>query len=61
MSNGVIKYKRKDNNGHFVYSYRISDYDAAKILEYISKVPHTLEPTRNSKGQFSKLNPKEQL
>jgi len=50
---GVITFKRKDKEGHFAYSYRISDYDAAKILEYIATRPHEIEPFRDSHGKFS--------
>ncbi len=37
---GVLSFRRKDDTGHFVYKFKVSDYYAAKILEYIAKVPH---------------------
>lgn len=54
---GRISYQNQDKNGHFIYSFLISDYDAAKILEYISLRPHALpgEFKRNRKGQFEPL------
>lgn len=37
---GELKYRRVGDKGHFVYKFKVSDYHAAKILEYISSVPH---------------------
>ena len=50
---GVLTFKRKDKTGHFAYSYRISDHDAAKILQYIATIPHKVEPFRDGHGRFS--------
>lgn len=49
---GVIKFKQKDGKSHFNYQFRISNYHAAKILEYIAKISHKVEPKRDSKGRF---------
>lgn len=37
---GVLTFRRKDDTGHFVYKFKVSDYYAAKILEYIAQIPH---------------------
>lgn len=49
---GVINFKQKDNRSHMLYSFRISNYHAAKILKYIAQIPHKPEPLRDSKGRF---------
>lgn len=50
---GTISFKQKDNKSHFLYNFRISNYHAAKILEYIAQVPHKTVPLRDSKGRFA--------
>lgn len=52
---GVISFKQKDSTSHFLYNFKISDYRAAKILEYIAQVPHKSMPFRDSKGRFTKV------
>lgn len=55
MSNkGIITFEQKDENSLFMYKYEISNYHAAQILQYISKIPHTGKPFRDSKGRFIK-------
>lgn len=51
---GIIKFKSKDMK----FSYRISEHNAATILQYIANIEH--EPAnsrkRNNKGQFIPVN-----
>ena len=49
---GTISFKQKDRKGHFMYSYKISNYHAAKILQYIAQIEHQPAPFRDSKGRF---------
>jgi hypothetical protein len=51
---GTLSFKQKDDKGHFLYNYKISNYHAAKILEYITQIPHNPAPFRDSKGRFTK-------
>ena len=51
---GVLSYKQKDKHGHSMYQFRISDYHAAMILQYIAKIPHKPEPPRDKQGKFKK-------
>lgn len=37
---GLLTFKRVGEDGHFTYKFKVSDYHAAKILEYIAQVPH---------------------
>lgn len=53
---GTISFKQKDDKSHFLYNYKISNYHAAKILEYISQVPHKAVQFRDSKGRFIKAD-----
>lgn len=38
-----------------MYNFRISDYHAAKILEYIDSIPHETEPFRDKLGRYVKV------
>ena len=49
---GTIIFKQEDRTSRFIYSYKISDYHAAKILEYIAQIPHKSANFRDSKGKF---------
>lgn len=57
---GVISFKQKEGKSHFMYNFRISTYHAAKLLEYISTIPHKPEPFRDSRGRFKKGESSEQ-
>ena len=52
---GVLTFKQKDRNSRFMYSFKISNYHAAKILEYLAGVPHKAVPPRDAKGRFITL------
>lgn len=49
---GTITFKQKDKTGHFYYSYKISNYHAAMILQYIAQNEHEPAPFRDGKGKF---------
>jgi len=51
---GTITFEQRDENSLFMYSYEISNFHAAQILEYIAKLPHKSVPFRDSKGRFIK-------
>lgn len=53
---GTITFKQKDGKSHFYYSFKISSYHAAKILEYISLVEHEVVPFRDGKGRFTSVS-----
>lgn len=55
---GKITFKSKDKSGYFYYSFKISDYHATKILEYIAQVPHTTtRVVRDTNGRFIAQQP----
>lgn len=53
---GMITYKQKDKHGHFRYTFKITNYQAAKILEYIAygKLAEPKIP-RDKNGRFKKV------
>lgn len=52
---GIITFEQRDENSLFMYSYQISNFHAAKILEYIARIPNRKSvPFRDSKGRFIK-------
>lgn len=44
---GVLSFKHKSITGKFTYKFRVSNYHAAKILEYIAQIPH--EPVKRGR------------
>jgi hypothetical protein len=52
---GTITFEQRDDDSLFMYSYEISNFHAAKILEYIGRIPNVKsKPFRDSKGRFIK-------
>lgn len=52
---GTITYRQQDKSGHFAFNFKITNYQAAKILEYLGKTGIEPTPFRDSKGRFAKL------
>lgn len=52
---GTLTFVQKDENSMFIYSYEISNFHAAKILEYLGGVADKKPAQfRDRKGRFYK-------